>query len=206
MVRGRNLAMKRVAPDPESVRAVAPAYDAAMKILAVKVADLTAAVSVSPRKARSEDSGVVDWVHRVQLSESKADLSFASLLTSQPLEWPKGPLTMRQVWQLYPYENSLVTVRATGKVVREALERAAGCMADSDRNPRSCDSLEGADYEIDLSRPAGRRVVFLRRGGRDVAADDVLTVDLGVHEKIRVKLDRARVDRVEKAGKAEETA
>jgi hypothetical protein len=34
----------------------------------------------------------------------------------------------------------------------------------------------------------------------------VLTVDLGVHEKIRVKLDRARVDRVEKAGKAEETA
>ena len=37
-------------------------------------------------------------------------------------------------------------------------------------------------------------------------SDDVLTVDLGVHEKIRVKLDRTRVDRVEKAGKAEETA
>ena len=34
-------------------------------------------------------------------------------------------------------------------------------------------------------------------------ADDVLTVDIGVHEKIRVKLDRSRVERVEKP-KAEE--
>jgi preprotein translocase subunit YajC len=31
-------------------------------------------------------------------------------------------------------------------------------------------------------------------------ADDVLTVDLGVHEKVRVKLDRSRVERrLEKA-------
>jgi preprotein translocase subunit YajC len=36
-------------------------------------------------------------------------------------------------------------------------------------------------------------------------ADDVLTVDLGVHEKIRVKLDRSKVDRVEKS-KSEEAA
>jgi hypothetical protein len=35
------------------------------------------------------------------------------------------------------------------------------------------------------------------------AAEDVLTVDLGVHERVRVKLDRSRVDRVEK-GKGEE--
>jgi preprotein translocase subunit YajC len=29
-------------------------------------------------------------------------------------------------------------------------------------------------------------------------SDDVLTVDIGVHEKVRVKLDRSRVERVEK--------
>jgi preprotein translocase subunit YajC len=37
------------------------------------------------------------------------------------------------------------------------------------------------------------------------AADDVLTVDLGVHERVRVKLERSRVERVEKEkGKGEE--
>jgi preprotein translocase subunit YajC len=33
-------------------------------------------------------------------------------------------------------------------------------------------------------------------------ADDVLTVDVGAHEKVRVKLDRSRVER--KLGKAED--
>ena len=33
-------------------------------------------------------------------------------------------------------------------------------------------------------------------------ADDVLTVDVGVHEKVRVKVDRSRVDR--KLGKGDE--
>ena len=37
------------------------------------------------------------------------------------------------------------------------------------------------------------------------ASDDVLTVDLGVHEKVRVKLERRSVERVEKP-KTEETA
>lgn len=34
-------------------------------------------------------------------------------------------------------------------------------------------------------------------------SDDVLTVDIGVHEKVRVKLDRGRVERIEK-GKGED--
>jgi preprotein translocase subunit YajC len=35
-------------------------------------------------------------------------------------------------------------------------------------------------------------------------SDDVLTVDLGVHEKVRVKLDRSRVDRRLEKAKGEE--
>lgn len=178
-VRGKSLPMKSVTPDPDVVAAVAASHDAAMKVLAVTLADLTAAVST--RGARAGDSGMVDWVHRVQLAEGRAELSFASLLPAQPLEWPQGPLSMRQVWQFYPYENSLVTVRATGKLVREALERSADCMADPQEAPRSCDSLEGAEYEIDLSRPARRRVVYLRRGGQDVTDEEIFTVALNSH-------------------------
>ncbi len=175
-VEGRNLPMKDVAPDPEIVKAVAKSHAAAMDALAAKLTDLSA--SVTTRQARREDSAMVDWVHRVQLKKGGADLSFASVLAAGPLTWPAGPLTLRQVWQFYPYENSLVTVKATGKLVREALERAASCLADVGERGRDCDSLEGAEYELDLARPAGRRVVFLRRAGRDVGDEDVLTVAL----------------------------
>ncbi len=175
-VEGRNLEMKKVDPDPETVKAVAESHGEAMKALGAKLTELSA--SVTTRGARDEDSGIVDWVHRVQLKKGGAELSFASVLALEPLTWPAGPLTLRQVWQFYPYENSLVTVKATGKLVREALERAASCMADAGERGRDCDSLEGAEYEIDLSRPAGKRVVSLRREGKDVADEDVFTVAL----------------------------
>ena len=121
---------------------------------------------------------MLDWLHRVQLQKGGADLSFASVLAFEPLTWPAGPLTLRQVWEFYPYENSLVTVKATGKLVREALERAAACLADPGERLRDCDSLEGAAYTLDLSKPAGQRVVSLTRGGREIADEDVFTVAL----------------------------
>ena len=178
-VRGRSLPTKKVAPDPDVVAAVAASHETAMRILAVQLAELTAPVST--RQARTGDSGLVDWLHRVQLAETGADLSFASSLASRPLEWPSGPLTMRQVWQFYPYENTLMTLRASGKTVREALERSADCMTDSEERARSCDSMEGADYALDLSRPPRQRLLYLRRGGRDVADDDVFTVAISSH-------------------------
>jgi 2',3'-cyclic-nucleotide 2'-phosphodiesterase/3'-nucleotidase len=36
--------------------------------------------------------------------------------------------------------------------------------------------MEGAEYALDPTRPEGHRVLYLRRGGRDVGDDDTLTV------------------------------
>ena len=71
---------------------------------------------------------------------------------------PAGPLTVRQIWAFYPYENSLVTVRATGRQVRVALERAADCIARLEELGRNCDTLEGAEYYQWTSRRWGLEV------------------------------------------------
>ena len=175
-VEGRNLRMKKSEPDPALVEAAAESHGAAMKALGAALTGLSAASTT--RDARTEDSGMLDWVHRVQLRKGGADLSFASVLAFEPLTWSAGPLTLRQVWEFYPYENSLVTVRATGKLVRQALERAANCLSDLGERLRDCDTLEGAEYVLDLSKPLGRRVVSLRRGGREIADEDVFSVAL----------------------------
>lgn len=175
-VRGRNLPMKKVLPDPEIVAAVSVEHDAAMRALAEKVAEL--ASPVSARRARFEDTALLDWLHAVQLREGRAELSFCSLLPARLDDWPAGPLTVRQIWQFYPYENSLVTVKATGREVRDALERSAECLADPTQRLRGCDTLEGAEYTLDLSRKKGQRVVSLTRGGRAIADTDSFTVAL----------------------------
>ena len=186
-IEGRNLPMKTVAPDPETVAVVAPEHEAASKILAEAAATLERPVSA--RGARTEDTALLDWLHAVQREQGKADLSFASLLPGSLPDWPAGPLTVGQIWAFYPYENTLVTLRATGRQVREALEAAGRCISGItlqdgktvwQRNPAvwgyNCDTLDGADYALDPTRPEGSRVLFLKRGGREVGDEDTFTV------------------------------
>ncbi len=175
-VRGRNLPMKRVQPDPEAVASVAVEHAAAMRALAERVAELESPVSA--RRVRFEDTALLDWLHAVQLRESGAELSFCSLLPTRFTDWPAGPLTVRQIWQFYPYENSLVTLEATGRDVRDALERSAECLAEPAERLRSCDTLEGAEYTLDPRRNRGQRVVSLTRDGRPIADTDSFTVAL----------------------------
>ncbi len=173
-IRGRNLRMTSVVPDAEIVAVIAAEHDATMRTLAEELAVLEARVSAHGAKLR--DTGLLDWLHGVQLSAGKAQFSFCSLLPAQLPDWPAGPLTLREVWAFYPYENSLVTIEATGRQVRAALERSANCVTRPSELGRACDTLAGAEYALDLSRPEGRRVVYLRRDGRDVSDADVFIV------------------------------
>ncbi len=186
-VAGRNLPMKDVVPDAEIAAAAETEHAAAMRELAVTVATLTSPVNV--RDARTADNGLIDWLHEVQRQKTGADLSFASLLPGSLPPWAPGPLTARQVWSFYPYENALVMVRATGRQVREALEAAGRCVSGVEvqngqavwkRNPRvwgyNCDTMSGAEYALDPTRPEGKRLLFLRRNGREIRDDETFTV------------------------------
>jgi 2',3'-cyclic-nucleotide 2'-phosphodiesterase (5'-nucleotidase family) len=186
-VAGKNLSMKGVEADARILAAVGSEHDAASKILRTQVATL--ARPVSARGARTEDTALLDWLHAVQRDAGKSDLSFTSLLPGSLTDWPAGPLTIAQIWAFYPYENTLVTVRATGKQVREALEVAARCVSGItiqegkavwERNPAvwgyNCDNLDGADYAVDPTRPERSRVLYLKRDGRPVRDEDAFTV------------------------------
>lgn len=175
-VAGRNLPMRGVTPDSGVEAAVESEQRATLAALGEPLAFLEQPVSA--RDARVRDTALLDWLQAVQLAAGRADLSFASLLPNTLPDWPAGPLTLRQVWAFYPYENGLVTARATGRQVRQALERAAECLGDPSDRGRNCDTLEGADYTIDVSAPRGHRVTALTRQGRPVRDDDTFTVAL----------------------------
>ena len=112
---------------PGGRRGASPEHDAAMRALGGAARGARDAGLGAGRAAR--DTALLDWLHAVQLRQGRRELSFCSLLPAQLPDWPAGPLTLRQVWAFYPYENSLVTVEATGRQVRAALERSAGCVA-----------------------------------------------------------------------------
>ena len=154
---------------------------------------LNAPVGASPRDLESalgrvEDTPLVDAVHQAQLFYSKADVSFTALFNPS-VKIPKGPVTVRQIAAIYPYDNELYVIAGTGKMVRDALENAAryylSCEGARCAQPPltnravmgfNYDMAEGVEYEVDLSRPEGDRIRNLRRRGKPLAPDEPLRI------------------------------
>jgi 2',3'-cyclic-nucleotide 2'-phosphodiesterase/3'-nucleotidase len=133
-------------------------------------------------------SKFMDFIHEVQLWATGADISFASVLSSNAVV-NAGTLTMRQLFTLYRYENKMFTLQMTGDEVRRFLEygfsqQFSGMSSKADHLLRfklddqgnvmqgergaelytpsfNYTSAAGIRYTLDLSRPEGERVQIL---------------------------------------------
>jgi len=70
-------------------------------------------------------SSLVDLIHKLQLSVSRADISFAAPL-SFDASIDSGELHVRDMFELYRFENFLYTVKMTGKEIDSYLEYSYG--------------------------------------------------------------------------------
>ncbi len=139
--------------------------------------------------ARLRDMPISDFVLEVQRKATGADLASGSVFNTTAVLGP-GPLTVAQVAQVYPYENTLKVIRITGKQLREYLDFssrfypvvAAGSalnapLATDPKIPGyNFDIVAGVDYTMDVSRPFGERITSLSYKGKPVAPDDTFTM------------------------------
>jgi 2',3'-cyclic-nucleotide 2'-phosphodiesterase/3'-nucleotidase len=164
-----------VQPDPEVMKIVEPYHVETQAWLDKPIGH--SADALVGTLAREEDSALLDLIHRVQLEAGKADISFAASFNPSA-RIPKGDVSVRNIYSLYTYENTLCVVELTGAQVKEALEHAAryylpweeGKSIAQLANPRipgyNFDTAEGVSYQIDLRRPIGERVINLSRDGK----------------------------------------
>ncbi len=145
-----------------------------------------AARTVNSPRGRFADGPAWELIQRAQLQATGADVSLAAL-PDPAATLPRGVVTARDLLRLYPYDNTLSVVTLTGAELKEALEQSARYFDDykfEDARPLArrgwpawnFDAAEGVSYEIDLTRPAGGRIVNLLWHGEPLAADHVLTV------------------------------
>jgi len=163
-----------VQSEPRLHGLVAPYVAATRAALDKVVAE--AAEPLSAPYGRLGDNPLARIIHRCQLDYSGADVSFATLFDpTQTIA--AGPVRRRDLARLYPYDNRLGVVELSGAEIRAALEHAASMLNEyaydgatpvvkPDVAGYQFDSAYGVDYEIDLTRPEGSRVLNLRRDGR----------------------------------------
>ncbi len=187
---GRAIPLARVAPHAGLARAVADDHEAVVAWGGRPLARATAAMSAA--RARLEDTPVLDYINRVQLERTGAQLSATAAFNPRG-GLPAGAVTTADVVSIYPYENTLKAIRISGADLKAYLERSSRFYRglDADGRPVENDSVpgynfdivSGAEYELDLSQPVGRRVVRLLVGGRAVADTDSFTLALNSYRQ-----------------------
>jgi 2',3'-cyclic-nucleotide 2'-phosphodiesterase (5'-nucleotidase family) len=187
-VKGELLSSDGSVPLDPAVVAIAAPHDAAARAYMdekIAVAD----GDFPGTRARLEDSALLDFESDTMRLATGADLAMTSLLPGRFEGWPKGPISVRQVYGLYPYENQLVVVEIDGATLKACLERAAefyGAAAwegsrlvlkpKENMIPYNFDVIQGASYRIDPTAPVGARVKDLAFHGRPVAPGDRFTL------------------------------
>lgn len=135
-------------------------------------------------------SKVAAIFNQVQLELTGADFSSTSI-SNDPLGLPKN-ITVRDVLNIYRFANTEVVKEITGADLKEALERSAEyfsidektgeiCVSETFLKPKvehyNYDYFAGLQYEFDISRPVGDRVVMLKKlDGSEILADEKYTI------------------------------
>ncbi len=128
-------------------------------------------------------SAFMSLLHRLQLTISGADISFAAPLSFNA-EIKEGDLHVSDMFSLYKYENTLYTMRLTGQEIKDYLEESyalwtqmvndkqkhliyfASCSPSPIDNrfkypTYNFDSAAGINYTVDITKPKGEKITII---------------------------------------------
>ena len=129
--------------------------------------------------ARLNGHSIVNFLHEVHLEAGNADISALSLFDST-IGFKKN-VSIRDVLINYPYPNTLKILKVKGENIKKAIEKAATYFVLEDGKvtvnnaflvPKvqhyNYDTFGGLDYEVDLNREFGDRVISMKINGEDM--------------------------------------
>lgn len=135
------------------------------------------------------DGPLLDLINTVQMEKTGADVSLAALFDVKS-NLLKGDYKKKDGVNVYKYDNTLFAVKVTGKQLKAIMEQQAGTFfnqyVDGDvtisfnENIRlyNYDVFAGVDYEIDISKPAGKRIINVMYKGKALKDDEKLVLAL----------------------------
>lgn len=133
-------------------------------------------------KVRLKDHPLIEFINKVQMETAGVDISATALFHDESPGF-RNHVTMRDIVSNYIYPNTLKVIRISGSDMKQALEKSAAYfILDENKqikvNPAFIkpkpqhyhyDMWEGIEYELDISKPFGSRVVKLNYKGRKVS-------------------------------------
>lgn len=153
-------------------------------------------IGVAPCDVREQEcffgsAPFTDMVHALLLSSTGADISFTAPLSANALIH-KGEIRVKEMFDLYRFENKIHLLTMTGKEVKNYLEMSYGLWVNTISTGKdhimllkefidkkgvkhygfknmsyNFDSAAGIDYVVDVTKPVGERVKILRMSNKE---------------------------------------
>lgn len=138
-------------------------------------------------EARLHKHPLVSFLNQVQLASTGAQLSANALFNDA--KGFRHEITMRDLVSTYVYPNTLVVLKVSGSILKRYIEKCAEYFDVKDGKitvahrfmwPKpqhyNYDMVDGVDYVLNVSAPAGQRIVSLTYQGKPVQDEDEFTM------------------------------
>jgi 2',3'-cyclic-nucleotide 2'-phosphodiesterase/3'-nucleotidase/5'-nucleotidase len=188
-LRGELVPLASVQPSMALERRLAPDQDAVRKWVSQPLGNVS--TDMPTTTARAEATPITNYINEVQRRRAGTDLSTTPIFDTRA-GFTAGEVTIGQVAQLYPFENTLRGIRITGEQLKAYLEYSARYyLADAQGRVRLNDSVpgynfdvvSGAEYAIDLRLPVGERIRGLAVHSRPVQPADQFTMAINSYRQ-----------------------
>ncbi|MDD5607477.1 MAG: bifunctional UDP-sugar hydrolase/5'-nucleotidase [Ignavibacterium sp.] len=184
-ISGELVSIKDYSPDPDFIKRYEKNLTEVKNFVNRPIGKFTE--SISSRDAIFGPSKFVDLIQSIQLELTDADVSFTAPLSFNALI-DKGTIYVKDMFDLYRFENLLYTMKLSGKEIKDCLEFSYGNwfnqMKDQEdhllkfkldekgniqysertKSPElderfyNYDAAAGIDYTVDVTKPVGERV------------------------------------------------
>jgi 2',3'-cyclic-nucleotide 2'-phosphodiesterase/3'-nucleotidase len=182
-VSGSHEAMKNYSPDADFARQFSGYIDSVQQYVDQPVGTITH--TITSDGAYFGPTEFVDLIQRAQLEMTGADISFTAPLSFRATI-AQGPITVKDLFRLYRFENQLYTINLTGSEIlgylnysyslwMKTMTKADDQLLNMDQQPDGSwrlknayynfDSAAGIDYTVDLTLPVGQMVKITQMTG-----------------------------------------
>lgn len=170
-----------VTPDPEVLAAVKGFEQELTREMDVALA--TTAVLLDSRNitVRSREAAIGNLIADAMRAAAGADIAIMNGggIRAGKMYEPGSPITRRDVLAELPFGNRTVLVKVTGRALRAALENGLSVWPQGGgRFPQ----VSGMTIEADTARPAGKRILSIKVGGKPL--NDARTYTVAVNDFI----------------------
>lgn len=186
-IEGEIINIKEIPSDEKFLKTFSHEFDEVKKYVSRPIGEFTE--TVSAKNSLFGNSSFVDLIHQIQLELTGADISFTAPLSIHS-EISKGKVYVKDMFNLYRYENLLYTMELSGQEILDYLEYSYAAWFNTlktkddhllkfkeDENGElilskrsnapmlenryyNFDSAEGIKYIVDVTKPKGNRITI----------------------------------------------